>query len=60
MVHVLLACHESRCTAVFEAYGHLDQLETLECDCGRQLQIVRYLTEPDEGPDGVSLVRLAA
>jgi hypothetical protein len=60
VVHVLLSCHDSRCTAVFEAHGALDDLETLECDCGCALQIVRYLSEPDRGPDRMSLIRLAA
>ena len=60
MVHVLLACHDSDCSAVFEAYGHLEDVETLACDCGCALQIVRYLSEADDGPDGVSLIRLAA
>jgi hypothetical protein len=55
-----LSCHDSRCTAVFEAYGALDDLETLECDCGCALQIVRYLSEPDRRPDRMSLIRLAA
>ena len=60
MVHVLLSCHDSRCTAVYEAYGPLDEVETLECDCGCALQIVRYLSEPEHRPHRVSLVRLAA
>ena len=60
MVHALLACHDSNCTAVFEAYGRLGDLESLACDCGSALQIVRYLTDPEQGPDTVSLVRLAA
>jgi hypothetical protein len=60
VVHVLLSCHESSCTAVFEAYGRLDDVESLECDCGRALQIVRYLTDPGQGSDRVSLIRLAA
>ena len=60
MVHVLLYCYDSDCSAVFEAYGHLQDVEALACDCGCALQIVRYLSEPDDGPDGVSLIRLAA
>jgi hypothetical protein len=60
VVHVLLSCHDSGCTAVFEAYGRLDDVETLECDCGRALQIVRYLSDPGQGSDRVSLIRLAA
>jgi hypothetical protein len=60
VVHVLLACHDSRCTAVFEAHGHLEDIERLSCDCGLALGIVRYLSEPEHGPKNVSLVRLAA
>lgn len=60
MLHVLLACHDSRCTAVYEAYGPLEDLEDLACDCGCALQIVRYLADPDRGPSAVEIVRLAA
>jgi hypothetical protein len=60
VVHVLLACHDSRCTAVYEAHGPLEGLEELACECGCALQIVRYLSEPEQGSDGVSLIRLAA
>jgi hypothetical protein len=60
VVHALLACHDSRCTAVYEAYGPLEELETLACDCGCALGIVRSLGEPTAGPAGVELVRLAA
>jgi hypothetical protein len=60
VVHVLLSCHDSSCTAVFEAHGHLEDLETLACDCGCALQIVRYLSDPERGPRNVSLIRLAA
>ncbi len=60
MVHALLACHDSRCTAVYEAYGHLEDVERLTCDCGHALQIVRTLSDPDRGPDTMSLIRLAA
>jgi hypothetical protein len=60
VVHVLLACHDSRCTAVYEAHGPLDELEDLACECGCALQIVRHLNRPEVGTDGVSLIRLAA
>lgn len=60
MVHALLACHDSRCTAVYEAYGALEELETLACDCGCALQIVRYLGDPDTAPSTLELIRLAA
>ena len=60
MVHVLLACHDSGCTSVYEAYGPLEELEALACDCGCALQIVRYLGEPRDDPGSVELIRLAA
>jgi hypothetical protein len=60
VVHVLLVCHDSRCTSVYEAYGRLEELETLACDCGCALQIVRWLGEPKGSPSAVELIRLAA
>ena len=60
MVHVLLACHDSRCTSVCEAYGPLEEVERLACDCGCALQIVRGLSEPDRSRSTVELIRLAA
>jgi hypothetical protein len=60
VVHVLLTCHDSRCRAVYEAYGPLEELETLACDCGCALQIVRWLGDVDEPVDDVELIRLAA
>ena len=60
MLHVLLTCHDSRCHAVFEAYGPLEELESLSCDCGCALQIVRWLGEVEEEPGSVEIIRLAA
>ncbi|HVE67097.1 MAG TPA: hypothetical protein VNB64_00815 [Solirubrobacteraceae bacterium] len=60
MVHALLACHDTDCTTVYEAYGPLEELESLACDCGCALGIVRYLGEPDTAPSAVELIRLAA
>ena len=60
MVHVLLTCHDSRCRAVYEAYGALEQLKELTCDCGCALQIVRSLGDVDERVENVALIRLAA
>ena len=56
----MLTCHDSRCRAVYEAYGALEQLEVLTCDCGRALQIVRSLGDVDERVENVALIRLAA
>ena len=35
-----LICSDERCTAVFEAYGTLAELEALACDCGCMLVVV--------------------
>jgi hypothetical protein len=60
MVHVLLACHDSRCTAVYEAYGPLEELDALACDCGCALQVVRWLGDVDERQESLEIIRLAA
>jgi hypothetical protein len=60
VVHVLLTCHDSRCRAVFEAYGRLEDVEVLRCDCGRALQIVRWLSDVQRPVSEVELTRLAA
>ena len=39
-VHARLVCSEEECTDTFEAYGPLDELEALACDCGCALQVV--------------------
>ncbi|MDQ4041051.1 MAG: hypothetical protein M3141_04805 [Actinomycetota bacterium] len=60
MVHVLLSCHDSRCTSVYEAYGRLEDVEALACDCGCALQIVRDLGDARDAPRALELIRLAA
>jgi hypothetical protein len=60
MVHVLLTCHDSRCRAVYEASGRLEDVEVLRCECGCALQIVRWLGDPDRSRPDVELIRLAA
>jgi hypothetical protein len=60
MVHVLLTCHDSRCRAVYEASGRLEEVEVLRCECGCALQIVRWLGDPEEPVSSVELIRLAA
>jgi hypothetical protein len=56
----MLTCHDSRCHAVYEAYGPLEELEALACDCGCALQIVRWLGDVQERAGDVELIRLAA
>ena len=46
-----LICCDDDCTEVFEAYGTLDELEALACDCGCALQIISISNaEPDPVP----------
>ena len=40
MFQAVLICCDDDCTEIFEAYGTLDELETLACDCGCALQII--------------------
>jgi hypothetical protein len=40
MFHAVLICSENECTEVFEAYGSLEELEALACDCGCALEIL--------------------
>ena len=40
MLYAALICCDEDCTDVFEAYGSLEELETLACDCGCALQVV--------------------
>jgi hypothetical protein len=40
MLYAALICCDDDCTDVFEAYGTLDELETLACDCGCALQVI--------------------
>jgi hypothetical protein len=42
MFHALLTCSDDECTAVFEAYGRLEELRALACDCGCALEIIGW------------------
>ncbi len=42
-----LICSDDDCTDTFEAYGTLEELEALACDCGCGLEIVGW---PEEAP----------
>jgi hypothetical protein len=60
MVHVRLTCCDDDCTEEFEAFGPLEQIEALACDCGCALEVIRWLAdEPGDDPS-VSLLPLAA
>jgi hypothetical protein len=48
MLHALLICSDDECTDSFEAWGTLEELEALACDCGCALQVIS-LSEFDGG-----------
>jgi hypothetical protein len=42
MVRAVLFCSDDDCTAVFEAYGELEEVERLACECGCGLQVLGW------------------
>jgi hypothetical protein len=40
MLYALLVCSDDDCTDSFEAWGTLEELEALACDCGCALQLI--------------------
>jgi hypothetical protein len=52
MLYALLVCSDDDCTDTFEAWGKLEELEALACDCGCALQLVS-LSEAAGYDDGV-------
>lgn len=58
MVFAVLICSDDDCTERFEAYGPLEELEALACDCGCALAIVGWPDELSEAgaPSGVELI----
>ena len=40
MLYALLTCSDEDCTDSFEAWGSLEDLETLACECGCALQLI--------------------
>ncbi len=52
VLHALLICCDDDCTEVFEAYGTLEELEALACDCGCALHVLSVSEAGDAEPDG--------
>jgi hypothetical protein len=40
MFRALLLCSDGDCAETFEAYGSLEELEALACDCGCSLELL--------------------
>ena len=51
MFHALLICSDTDCAEVFEAYGTLEELEALACDCGCALEALTF-SDADAATDG--------
>jgi hypothetical protein len=51
MLYAALICCDEDCTEVFEAYGTLEELETLACDCGCALEIISISEAGDASRD---------
>ena len=54
MFRALLICSDDDCTETFEAWGTLEELEALACDCGCALEILT-VDECAEAGDQVDL-----
>ena len=59
MYRALLVCSDDGCDEVIEAYGPLEELEALACECGCALQIVGWPDSDEEDGPAVSLDRAA-
>ena len=52
MFRALLLCGEAECAEVFEAYGSLEELEALACDCGCSLELLEISEADEQAPAG--------
>jgi hypothetical protein len=57
MFSALLLCSDGDCAETFEAYGSLEELEALACDCGCSLELLE-ISEHDGEPAGFELIPL--
>ena len=61
-MRVLLVCSADGCAELFEAYGPLDELEALACECGYGLQLLGWpvpVEDAETGAVGPELLPLA-
>jgi hypothetical protein len=47
MFRAILICGDGDCAEAFEAYGRLEELEALACECGCTLELLE-ISETDE------------
>ena len=48
MFHALLICSDEDCTDSFEAWGTLEELEALACECGCALAVISLSEAGDD------------
>jgi hypothetical protein len=48
----LLLCSDGDCADLFEAYGSLEELSALACDCGCSLELIEVAEDADAGARG--------
>ena len=49
MFRALLVCADGDCAEVFEAYGSLEELEAIACECGCSLELLE-ISDHDAEP----------
>jgi hypothetical protein len=59
MFRALLLCSDGDCAEVFEAYGSLEELEALACDCGCALELMEISETDDVSAGGFTLIPVA-
>lgn len=58
MFHAMLICSDGDCADTFEAWGTLEELEVLACDCGCTLEVLSWdEAEAGDGRAELQLVR---
>ena len=57
MFHALLICSDEDCAELFDAYGTIEELEALACDCGCSLHVLT-LEEAEGEEQGFDLARV--
>jgi hypothetical protein len=58
MFHATLICSDDGCDESFEAWGTLEELEALACDCGCTLEVLSI--DECDGPPGPVELQLVA
>ena len=54
-----LVCSEEGCAAVYEAYGPIEELDALGCDCGFGLELLGWPEAAAEDGRGTGVVLMA-